>query len=490
MLGPAFASIVISVVGAFLWPDTFRSTATLRYLSADGPGFSTNLNDRMASIRSRLWLRAIILRYELYPNYLKRLPIEDVVEIMRRNIQLGSVNRRDTDRMKVATFAISFDYQDRFKAQRAVQDLSALLIADNQKTLGAPVGATVSSRAAFEAAAKELESAEARITEFREKNSEHLPDQAAANQETMSSLRSGFTKVQNDIARVTREQATLQAGLEAEMEKRRAAKVTDALPEPENAKLAAYDAQILAAEDQIKTLKVRYTENFPDVKQARQILDKIKADRDALAKEEAARIALAKQKVDAESARAVAAVDGEIKRLQSQMDSKSGEVGKLSKEAAGMDRDVKAMEAKLEGSSDLEKQYFELLKERDLRKSRVDEEEIRYQASLLSAGATKAAAPGDSRVEVVEAANLPVDPIEPSRGLIVGSGSLLGVLAGLIAAGVREANRRSLRNLYGVDDPGIAPPSRRIGWIGWTLAVAAGAGAMAASVFHYYATKV
>ena len=500
IVGPAFAGLVLSVVGAFLWPDLFQSSATLRYQSqTDELEFEKSLDDRMQFVLSRPSLKTTIERYELYPNDVKRLPLEDVVENMKSKIRFGRIARGDKSSMKVATFPVTFDYTDRSKAQKVVGELSALMIVSNLRSALANASIPTSeapSADPLEGARKDLEESENLLKEFKEKNAEHMPEQARANQEMLSSLRIGLAKVQNQIIQTTREQATLQASMTAELEKRRNIKLYVDVPDAEkmdNSKTAVFDGQIQVLEEQIKVLKTQYTDNFPDVKQARQKLDKIKADRDAVLKEDSSKTTVLKQRVDTDAARASAAIDAEIKRVQAQIDARIAEADRLSKESAETDRTVLGLQQKVEGGSELEKQYADMLRERDINKGRVDEEEIRFKAaSAQTVPMAKPSAIGSPSLEVVDAASLPVFPIEPNRGFIIVAGSLLGIILGLVAAGVREMNDRSIRNLYG--QPVMEERYRKStrngrAWMPWALGILLGAGVMAAAVTHYYATR-
>ena len=496
IFGPAFAALVLSVIGAYLWPDTFRSTASLRYQSsASDADFERALDRRTRPMLGRSELKILIDRYDLYPGDLKHIPLEDVIENMKKSIHLGKIEHRDTSHQKIAAFPISFDYRDRFKTQKVVDELLALVVSEKPRPDITPAASAVHTNAlARDTARLALEAAETKVTEFRTENEGRLPDKAAADQDMMSALRTGLTKVQTDMARVTRERSELQANLMVEQEKRHRVKQSSELPEeekPTNPQLAVLDAQILALEDQIKALKVQYTDNFPDVRQLRQRLDKFRNDRDTLAKEEAAKVLAVKQRLDAESGRSAAA-ESEIRRIQAQLEGKAADLDRLSKESLDLDRNLRTMTTKLEGSSVVEKQYADLLKERDLRKARYEEEDIRVQAAQQAA--TAAAPLSDDSVDVVAHASLPVIPIEPDRALIIGAGSALGLVAGLVMAGAKEVNERSLRNLYGI--PALEVTRLRGGregrreWMPWAVALITGIAAMAVPVIRYYTTRI
>src|SRR3977135_4343841 len=98
ILGPAFGALVIAVVVAFLWPDTYVSTAVIRVVPPQVPEslVPTNVNMEMSqrinamaqTILSRGNLTNIINTFNLYPRDRQRKPMEDVVEEMKRDIHI------------------------------------------------------------------------------------------------------------------------------------------------------------------------------------------------------------------------------------------------------------------------------------------------------------------------------------------------------------------------------------------------------------------
>jgi polysaccharide biosynthesis transport protein len=102
ILGPAFCSLVLSVVVAFLWPDTYISTAVIRVVPSQVPEsyVPTNVNMEMSArvnsmaqtILSRGNLTNIIQTFNLYPRDRQRKPMEDVVEQMKKDIRIGNVS--------------------------------------------------------------------------------------------------------------------------------------------------------------------------------------------------------------------------------------------------------------------------------------------------------------------------------------------------------------------------------------------------------------
>ena len=181
----AFAGLVLSVVGAYLWPDTYRSTATLQLSEPASQGGIAAVDERIRkialSVESRIALESIVGIYDLYPNERKHLPIEDVVENMKHKVHVNevAVSANRDQRNSVAAFQISFDYFDRVKAQKVVRDLAARFVSEERPEAGG-AAASIPSAAGndpTEAAKKDLEAAEAKLDEFRTAHDGFLPEQ-------------------------------------------------------------------------------------------------------------------------------------------------------------------------------------------------------------------------------------------------------------------------------------------------------------------------
>lgn len=70
-------------------------------------------------------LTNVIKTYGLYPSELRRMPLADVIEVMRHNLKL--LSGRDEKLM------ISFSYPDRFLAQKVTQDIVGRFIQQHQR---------------------------------------------------------------------------------------------------------------------------------------------------------------------------------------------------------------------------------------------------------------------------------------------------------------------------------------------------------------------
>jgi hypothetical protein len=132
----AGAGLVIGLAIGAVWASRpYTSTAVLRTVPPMIPErYVVSANDSLAielpairqSIMSRSTLTNVIATFNLYPSERKRMPMEDVVEIMREAVRF-SPNERPLQ--------ISFTYHDRELAQKITADLVGLFMSEYLRAL-------------------------------------------------------------------------------------------------------------------------------------------------------------------------------------------------------------------------------------------------------------------------------------------------------------------------------------------------------------------
>jgi hypothetical protein len=111
--------VVAAGAVAFSWPQQYRSTATLKLDKPDPDSFNRVIGEALP----RNAFASIVVKYKLYPRERQRMPMEDVVEAMRRETRITLVS---PDLAQV-----SFAYEDPVPAQQVSQDLVGRIIAAN-----------------------------------------------------------------------------------------------------------------------------------------------------------------------------------------------------------------------------------------------------------------------------------------------------------------------------------------------------------------------
>jgi polysaccharide chain length determinant protein (PEP-CTERM system associated) len=153
---------------------------------------TSNIEDRLATLRdqilSRSRLERIILDLGLYQPLRSKLPMEDVVQRMRKDIDV-KVEGKDS-------FRVTYISQDAGTAQKTTERLASLFIEENlrdRENLAEDTNQFLDSQ--LEDARRRLVENEKKLEAYRSLHSGELPSQADANLQT---IRTAQTQLQNN----------------------------------------------------------------------------------------------------------------------------------------------------------------------------------------------------------------------------------------------------------------------------------------------------
>jgi polysaccharide chain length determinant protein (PEP-CTERM system associated) len=522
ILGPLFAALVISVVVAFLWPDTYVSTAIIRVVPPQVPeiyvpsNITTDMQSRVNSmeqtILSRATLTNLIQTQGLYLKERSRKPMDDVVEDMRaRDIRISNIQLLSTSqaRQNYPAFSISFSYNNRFLAQKVATDLVARFLEENQRQVTTQTGATTEFITDRHTEAKQkLDEIESRLSTFRSRNMGRLPEEQATNFSHLNAAQSQMFNISTEMARNNQEKLLLENQLRTYKDQFATLKdpVTQSVAmQQKNEKLAEKDREIQQLEQYLTNLREQYKDTYPDVQTAVTRLATEKKQREALMKEESNKkpeVAVAPQ-ASPIFVRESRDLDSMIKQIAAQIETKDMQSEELRKQAAQVQESIRSLQARLESTPVGMKEYDELIRDRELAR----EEYTKLDKELSSSqGATKLInRQQGERLDQLDPPSLPQTPSEPKRPLIVAIGTALGLAIGLCLAGAREVKDTSLKNLKDVraytqlpvlgsvpllENDVVVRRRKRLSWLAWSTACLVGVVVMSSSVVYYYSTKV
>jgi polysaccharide chain length determinant protein (PEP-CTERM system associated) len=519
IVGPAFAALVLSVVGAFLWPDTYISESSVQVVPPQVPEryVSSNINSEMSQriqsmaqeIISRPQLTTTITTYDLYRRERESRPMEDVIEKMKRDIGISPVGQLaiQNQRMPISAFRVSFKYSDRFKAQKVTQDLVGRFISENTRKLYNQSAATTEFlKDQWDAARKHLEDMEAKITAFRVRNAGRLPDQMGANLQSLQALQSQLMGVNDAISRTGQDKLLLENQLRIYRDQlRNAASGNDDLTfQVKSDRLVGLERDITTAEMRLAAARERYRDTHPDIKALQAELEMCRSRRDSLVKEEELMTAQTPARTTPAVRRTSQQLEAMIASLEGQFQAKNLEMEERQKTQAKLNDLVNGLSGRIQAAPTAEGEYAELTRDYNLAKARYDELNNKKTQSEI---ATNLENRGQGeRLELLEPATVPETPAEPDRILIIAAGLGIGLLAGVFIAGAREMKDTSLKNLKdaraytGLPVLGTIPllendlvvrRKRRLTWVAWSAACIVGLVAMTSSIYYYYyVTKV
>lgn len=520
IIGPAFAALVIAVVGAFFWPDTYVSTAVIRVVPSQVPEkfvpsnvnveMSQHINSMANAILSRTMLTNIIQSQALYQRELRRKPMEDVIETMRRDIRISNVldMQSRSGRGPLSAFSVSFEYDDRYRAQRVARDLVSRFMNENLRTRSNQSRETTQFlKDQLLAANKALNELENKRTQFRLKNAGRLPDEFQANLQALRSLEAQMGGVNGALSRISQEKLLLESQVQIYRDQLATLGSTgDQLGiSVKNERLVQLEREILGMQTALSGLRERYKDTHPDVNRAEAQLGVLRKMRDELLKQEEQK----KPETDAPkqanlvTSRAAKDLEAAIARLQSQIQAKDLEVEDRVKEQSQLKESIQAYQSRIQASPLMEREYADLTRDYNLTKSKYDDLNLKMSQSEIATDLENRNQ--SATLEVLDDASLPEKPSKPNRLLIVGIGFGLGLVAGVFITGVREVKNTSLKNLKDaraytnlpvlgtvplLENDLVVRRKRRLVWLAWSVASMLGILAMTSSIYYYYATKV
>jgi len=465
--GPALAGLVIAVVVAFLWPDTYVSTAVIRVVPPQVPrsfvpsnvatGMSERINSMAQSILSRATLGSIIETYGLYVRQRQSLPMEDIIEDMRKDIKIGHVR----------------NIQPKDQWQSAKNDLDAI---------------------------------EQKLTEFRVRNAGQLPDQWALNMQQLSALEARISSLNGEAARLNQDKLVLESRVRIIQDRIKAImNAPVASGEYVDARLARYDEQIRLAERTLAALLENYTPNHPDVKRYEGQIRLLRKERKEYL---AGRAQASPEQPDA--VKLAPAQAAELRRLNEELQDKQIQIRARELDIENVARQIKnanerlqAIQKRLQAAPYGQQEYADLLRDYEMAKRRYDELNVKKSQSEIATDLENRKQ-GET-LELLDPASLPETPTQPMRAPIILLGLLVGTGLGGALVFFREVKDTSLKTLKDVraytqlavlgsipllENDLVVMRRRRMAWLAWTTACLFALIAMAGSVYYYYATKV
>ncbi len=517
IIGPTFAGLVIGVVVAFLWPDTYVSEATIRIVPPAVPeryvpsNVNLQIGQRIAALEQQVRTRTNILNLinqnGLYPRKKGRVPDEDLIEEMQKAIKISpiaSLREMANNQPTSTAFRVSFGYENRYLAQKVTAQIVSMFLDETIRTRSTEsVMTTGFLKEQLDAAKKNLDEIENRLTEYKMKFAGKLPEQLDSNLAQLRTLETQLTNTGNAITRATQEKLLLENNLRLAREQLAAvpASPTASLEAAvKNERVAALERQILVEETNLAALRQQYSEVHPDVRRAVARLEELRKSREAMLKAEAQQpaprpeqpepVALTKEQRQAQI---------EIERLQGLIRTKEMEIEQYNKEQARLSKLIKVYQERIEASPIGERRYAELT--RDYQLARRQYEDLMLKSSQSSMATELETRKQGETLEVLEQASLPQNPSEPNRWLVVSISVVIGLGLGVFLAAAREVKDTSLKSLKDVraytglpilgsvplvENDLLVQRKRRLAWVAWSSACVVGFLLMLGSVYYYY----
>jgi uncharacterized protein involved in exopolysaccharide biosynthesis len=200
----ALASVLaLTLVVAFAWPRTYRSTGTILIEQQEIPvefvraAITSFADQRVRTISQRVMTTAnlleIIRKYDLYPAERRREPREKLLERMRDDIGLDMISadvvdpRQGRPTKATIAFAVSFDSRDPLLAAKVANELTTLYLSENLQTRKQSAAGTADFlRDEVERVGAEVADLDRRLAEFKSAHVDALPELSQVNLQLMA----------------------------------------------------------------------------------------------------------------------------------------------------------------------------------------------------------------------------------------------------------------------------------------------------------------
>lgn len=394
------------------------------------------MEDRLESISqeilSRTRLEKVIAEFKLYPERVKSKPMESIVGLMRKDIEIEFPKKEKEKNY----FTISYIGKDPRLVAQVTNKLASLFIEENMKIREQQAQGTTDFLAAEVAAQKEkVAKAQQEITNFKKRYISELPENRDANLKVLEQLQLNSQKIGEAVRAAEDRKLIIEnqlAGLAFPMTSTvlHSGSTRDvAISSPVTA-LSPQMNQLNQLKMNLEELRGKYTESHPDIimtKKKIEDLEKRVAGMETQAKDPASDQFNVFQ---ADRKKQLAMIDKEISRLKKEDERGRAMIAAYQARIENAPIRELGLSAMTRDFSNLNETY-QVLTKKNTEAQQAENLEMRQKGEQF---------------RIVDLARVPEKPFKPDRRKAVLIGLLLSIGAGLGMTFVREQMDRSFRD--------------------------------------------
>jgi polysaccharide chain length determinant protein (PEP-CTERM system associated) len=429
-------------------PDSYvQSTVTMRT--------EERLNALSQQVLSRTALEALINELNLYQKSRARLPMQDVVNLMRRDVRVEPVvSTVRTERGDADAFYVRFTYPDRAIATKVTERLGGLFVDLNAKDRGQLAQATndfLDSQ--LEETRRHLEEQERKLEQFRQRNAGRLPTQLDSNMQAIQNTQLSIQAQVESLARDRDRKLMLERLYhDAESEPAPAPapppSASSGTPGEGGAPALSASQQLAAARELLARLQLRLKPEHPDIvrtkRQIAELEERVAQDvRGGTAEGSSAALAMPLSPEAAARRERVREMRAEIDSLERQIAFKETDAKRLQDKLSDYGR-------RIEEIPGVESEWIALTRD-------YKTQQAAYESLLAKSEQSKMAVELERRqigeqFRVLDPARPPVRPTGINRKLVNALGTTAGLMLGIAIAALLEFRDRTFHSLQDVQE--------------------------------------
>lgn len=436
-------------------PALYRSEAVVlvdsqkipeKYVSST---VNTEVQDRLATINQQILsstrLKKIIEDFDLYHKERKSHVEEEIIDMMRKDVQIKL--ERGWTGNRPGAFRIAYQGPNATVVAEVVNRIANLYIEENLRSREVQAEGTYDFiENQLQTAKQQLDKMEAALSRYKLQHNGELPQQESTLAGALARLQTELQGNQDALNRAYQNKVMLESALRVlESAEQAMTEINSRQPAAAPVRPAGKPVKrsdVIQA--QIALLRVRYSDDHPDIKRLREELARMKqAEEEALAKSKPDPSAVPQDaNIQAEAAPAEAApgqpdmvaIEASQRRdsLKAQLKLANGEIASRTKERDRILRDIAAYQHKMERLPIREQELAGLTRDYEISKAN-------YRSLLdkrLTAGmaADMERRQKSERFTILDPAKVSERPFSPNRPLLSVLGCALALLIGLAAA--------------------------------------------------------
>jgi polysaccharide biosynthesis transport protein len=479
----------ISLLVAFLWPPTFRSTATILIEEQGIPSdmvrstITTYAWQRIQTISQRVMTRANLLeivdKHKLYASKRARETSEEIVGRMRQDIKLAPISSGVIDprsgRATAATiaFTLSFDGENPAVTQKVASELTTLYLNENIKSRTEKVAETYDFMTSeVEKLNQQIAEYETQLAIFKEKNANRLPEHKELYLQQMNRAETELRDLQNEIRSLEERKVYIESQL-SQVQPGGPAYSTDGQPVLNTA------ARLKFLKTEYAMASVKYSPEHPDVIRLKREIEGLEQQTGSVSeRQEQAKklsqfrgeLAAAREKYSNDHpdvinlTRQIEAMEASLKEsselpevsvaaekpdnpiyisLKTQLDGIEVGLRTAAVKREQLNAKMADYERRIIQTPQVEREFLNLM--RDYNNAREKYRELKAKQMEAQVGQELEKERKGERFSLIDPADIPEEPIKPNRPTIIFLGLILSLGAGFGYIAVAEALGNTVR---------------------------------------------
>jgi len=439
-----------------------------------------NLQGRLQSITQQILSRTRLLRIiesqNLYAESRQRSTPDEVVERMRKDIEIELVHDRD----QLTAFNVYYSSHDPGVAQSVTRELTNLFISENlEARQEQSENTTEFLESHLEEARKSLSAQEEKLREFKDQHLGDLPGQLQSNLQILGGLQAQMSGAQDALNRAKQQNVYLESLLGQYRSVQRSAKSVDNV----SMGLPALELELDRLKAQLTDLSSHYTDQHPDVRKVKEQIAKAEKMKQEITEELKAKAATP---ATGENVPNAPRSDADIREmtpmaeLESQLKVNRIEIANREHAMEGLEGQINEYQARLNREPVREQQLADLTRNYDQTRANYDSLLKKRNDSELATSLERRQQ--GEHFRILDPPSLPVKPHSPDRFKFGLAGLAVGlVLGAAFSAGAemiddRLYDEKDLKELLSVDVISEIPDivtereekkRRTVAWLGW-----------------------